>query len=150
MKHAFKNHSEVAYQFINGKFDGTAKYSQNAHTDGTNFWSYSTKVARKVYGARAGVVVDSYFYSKTTQKQTREIEGYAERWGWPVVHCSIIAPTTTSDHQKNKGEIIDRILRARAKYQRARSESSRRWWLEHAEAARREINIYNDIFGLDE
>lgn len=150
MKHAFKNHSEVAYQFINGKFDGSAKYCRNAHTDGTTFWSYSTIVAHKVCGARLGVVVDSYFYSKTTQKQTREIEGYAERWGLPVVHCSIIAPTTTREHQQNKGEIIDRILRARAKYRRARSESSRRWWLGLAETARREINLYDEIFDLDE
>ena len=151
MKHAYENHFEIAREFINGIFfGGCVKYSRNAHTDGTLFWSYSTPVAHKVCKARGGVVVDSYFHSYTTRRQTREIEGYAERWGWPVVHCGIIAPTTTRDHQQNKGEIIDRIWHARTKYQRARSESSRLHWCEIAEAARRELCLYNEIFGLSE
>lgn len=146
MKHSYKNHGEIAKQFINGIFDGSAKYCRNAHTDGARFWSYSTEVAHKHGGV---VVIDSYFYSVTTRRQTQEIELSADRWGWPVVHCGIIDPKTTQNHQQNKGEILDRIFTARKKYRRARSEFMRSWWSEKAEEARRELINYDRAFNLE-
>lgn len=125
MKKVFSTHAEIANEFINGNFEGfgllDCKRSRNASTDGRAFWSYSTCIACK-YGEF--IAVDSYRYSKTTDKQKSEIIDIAEDRFLvveiPQIH-HLAAP-------ENIEYLTAHIKAADAKLRRARSTWSRLHW----------------------
>ena len=147
MKHAFRTHNEIAREFINGIFDGSAKYCRNAHTDGRGFWSYSTNIARKVQTERPRPVVllDSWDYSKTTKKQKNEIKAAARLAGIDVIECPYI--WNTARHNANIDYFQGLWDKYAAKLNRARAPYMQGFWrskMHEIEAAR---DLYRYYFG---
>lgn len=123
MRHVFTTSREIASEFICGTFDSQEKRnkSNNASTNGESFWSYCTTIAKK-YGEF--VAMDSYFYSKTTDKQKREIRAAAND-RFIIVELPQIFHLAAAE---NVEYLTKQIQRTTAKMRRARSDFGRLRW----------------------
>ena len=117
MKHVFTTSQEIADEFICGTFDGHEKRnkSNNARTDGREFISYYTAIAKK-YGRF--VALDSYRYSNTTDKQKREIRAAAHSAGLVLVEIPNIHKPGSAENVEYLQRLLDmgadKARRARA------------------------------------
>jgi hypothetical protein len=66
---------------VNAWLNGTARYEQTCHTDGTTVWSYALPIAKRVTssGKRGGSLKSSYHVRKADSTRTTNSQIYAVR-----------------------------------------------------------------------